>query len=79
MDVALYTHADMLDHRSGAEYVERAARPKAVVDALDDASGPDPVARRHAKGRVVSSLEGGYDLWTLGRSAVAHVQALAET
>ncbi|HRH21383.1 MAG TPA: histone deacetylase family protein [Brevundimonas sp.] len=36
------------------------------------------VARRHAKGRVVSSLEGGYDLEGLGRSAVAHVQALAE-
>ena len=36
------------------------------------------VARRHAQGRVVSSLEGGYDLEGLGRSAVAHVQALAE-
>jgi acetoin utilization deacetylase AcuC-like enzyme len=34
------------------------------------------VARRHAKGRVVSSLEGGYDLEALGRSAVAHVRAL---
>ena len=30
-----------------------------------------------AKGRVVSSLEGGYDLEALGRSAVAHVAALA--
>ena len=30
-----------------------------------------------AKGRVVSSLEGGYDLEALGRSAVAHVEALA--
>ena len=36
------------------------------------------VARRHAQGRVVSSLEGGYDLEGLGRSAVAHVQALVE-
>jgi len=36
------------------------------------------VSRRHAQGRVVSSLEGGYDLEGLGRSAVAHVQALAE-
>lgn len=34
------------------------------------------VARAHAKGRVVSSLEGGYDLEALGRSAVAHVRAL---
>ena len=34
------------------------------------------VARARAKGRVVSSLEGGYDLVGLGRSAVAHVAAL---
>ena len=31
-----------------------------------------------ARGRVVSSLEGGYDLEALGRSAVAHVRALQE-
>ena len=36
------------------------------------------VARRHAKGRVVSSLEGGYDREGLGRSAVAHLAALGE-
>ena len=36
------------------------------------------VANRHAKGRVVSSLEGGYDLEALGQSALAHVRALAE-
>jgi acetoin utilization deacetylase AcuC-like enzyme len=36
------------------------------------------VARRTAAGRVVSSLEGGYDLEALGRSAVAHVRALQE-
>lgn len=36
------------------------------------------VARAHAKGRVVSSLEGGYDLEALGRSALAHVRALQE-
>ncbi len=35
------------------------------------------VAARHANGRVVSMLEGGYNLDALGRSAVAHVQALA--
>jgi len=34
------------------------------------------VARARAKGRVVSSLEGGYDLEALGRSALAHVRAL---
>ena len=36
------------------------------------------VANRHAHGRVVSSLEGGYDLEALGSSALAHVRALSE-
>lgn len=36
------------------------------------------VARRHAGGRIVSCLEGGYDLSALGRSVVAHVKTLAE-
>ena len=35
------------------------------------------VAARHAKGRIVSMLEGGYHLGALGRSAAAHVAALA--
>jgi len=33
-------------------------------------------ARRHARGRVVSTLEGGYDLAALAASAAAHVRAL---
>jgi acetoin utilization deacetylase AcuC-like enzyme len=36
------------------------------------------VAARHSQQRVVSMLEGGYNLSALGRSAVAHVRALAE-
>ncbi len=36
------------------------------------------VAEAHAKGRVVSTLEGGYDLDALAASTVAHVQALRE-
>ncbi len=36
------------------------------------------VARRHAKGRIVSSLEGGYNLDALGRSVEAHVRVLAQ-
>jgi acetoin utilization deacetylase AcuC-like enzyme len=36
------------------------------------------VARQHAGGRIVSCLEGGYDLSALGRSVVAHVKALAD-
>jgi acetoin utilization deacetylase AcuC-like enzyme len=34
------------------------------------------VARDHARGRVVSTLEGGYDLTALAASAAAHVAAL---
>ena len=36
------------------------------------------VARSCAGGRIVSSLEGGYDLEALGQSALAHVRALEE-
>jgi acetoin utilization deacetylase AcuC-like enzyme len=35
------------------------------------------VAARHAQGRIVSCLEGGYNLDALARSAAAHVRALA--
>jgi len=34
------------------------------------------IARDHSRGRVVSTLEGGYDLAALGASAAAHVRAL---
>jgi acetoin utilization deacetylase AcuC-like enzyme len=34
------------------------------------------VARRHARGRIVSTLEGGYDLPSLARSVLAHVRVL---
>ena len=34
------------------------------------------VAERHCEGRLVSCLEGGYDLFALARSAAAHVQEL---
>lgn len=36
------------------------------------------VANARSKGRVVSSLEGGYDLEALGSSALAHVRALSK-
>jgi len=36
------------------------------------------VARQHSNNRIVSMLEGGYNFAALGRSAVAHVRALAE-
>jgi acetoin utilization deacetylase AcuC-like enzyme len=34
------------------------------------------VAQRHAAGRIVSVLEGGYDLHALGRSVAAHLKVL---
>jgi len=36
------------------------------------------IARRHAAGRVVSVLEGGYDLKGLAAASAAHVKALSE-
>lgn len=36
------------------------------------------VAKRHAQGRIVSCLEGGYDLGALARSVEAHVRVLAD-
>jgi acetoin utilization deacetylase AcuC-like enzyme len=35
-------------------------------------------ARRHAAGRIVSVLEGGYALHALGRSVASHLKTLAE-
>ncbi|HZZ34514.1 MAG TPA: histone deacetylase family protein [Caulobacteraceae bacterium] len=57
------------------------ADPLAELDLTEDdfawATGAVlSVANARAKGRVVSSLEGGYDLGALGRSALAHVRAL---
>jgi acetoin utilization deacetylase AcuC-like enzyme len=36
------------------------------------------VARRHAQGRIVSCLEGGYELSSLARSAAAHLKVLLD-
>jgi acetoin utilization deacetylase AcuC-like enzyme len=36
------------------------------------------LATRHARGRIVSSLEGGYNLSALARSVAAHVKTLAQ-
>jgi acetoin utilization deacetylase AcuC-like enzyme len=47
-----------------ADYTWITARIKAVAD-------------KHAKGRIVSCLEGGYHLGALARSVAAHVRVLA--
>jgi acetoin utilization deacetylase AcuC-like enzyme len=36
------------------------------------------IAQEHAQGRIVSFLEGGYNLSAQARSAAAHIQELAE-
>jgi acetoin utilization deacetylase AcuC-like enzyme len=36
------------------------------------------IAKQYAKGRIVSCLEGGYNLSALGRSVAAHLKVLAE-
>jgi acetoin utilization deacetylase AcuC-like enzyme len=36
------------------------------------------VADQHAQGRIVSVLEGGYNLSALGRSVEAHLRVLAD-
>jgi acetoin utilization deacetylase AcuC-like enzyme len=58
---------DPLAHQS-LEAADFAWATRAVIE----------VARRACDGKVVSALEGGYDLEGLARSAVAHVQALGE-
>ncbi|MBA2963709.1 MULTISPECIES: histone deacetylase family protein [Ramlibacter] len=48
-----------------ADYAWMTARIKAIAD-------------KHAQGRIVSSLEGGYNLSALGRSVEAHLRVLAD-
>jgi acetoin utilization deacetylase AcuC-like enzyme len=36
------------------------------------------IAQRHAQGRIVSCLEGGYNLSALARSVEAHLRVLAD-
>lgn len=36
------------------------------------------LAKTHCEGRVISCLEGGYEMSSLGRSVVAHIKAMAE-
>ncbi|MBN8504100.1 MAG: histone deacetylase family protein [Burkholderiales bacterium] len=37
------------------------------------------VAERHAQGRIVSCLEGGYHVWALARSVCAHLRVLSQS
>ncbi|HZA65729.1 MAG TPA: histone deacetylase family protein [Geminicoccaceae bacterium] len=60
------------------------ADPLAMLELIEDdyrwvTAGLVNLARRHASGRVVSVLEGGYDLTALANSALAHLNALRES
>lgn len=55
MDVALYTHPDMLRHQTGEGHPERSARLRAVLEALDDAGLSQD--RREATEAAVADLE----------------------
>jgi acetoin utilization deacetylase AcuC-like enzyme len=55
MEIALYTHVDMLDHRPGHGHSERPERLRAVLDALDDDPGLD-LARHDAPLVAVEDL-----------------------
>ena len=35
------------------------------------------IAEKHCQGRIVSVLEGGYEMHALGRSAMAHIKMLS--
>jgi len=48
----------------------------AVIEALARVDAACAVADLHAGGRIVSTLEGGYDLPALAASAAAHVERL---
>jgi acetoin utilization deacetylase AcuC-like enzyme len=60
------------------------ADPLAMLELVEDdyrwvTVGLVGLAQRHAGGRVVSVLEGGYDLTALANSALAHLNALRES
>jgi acetoin utilization deacetylase AcuC-like enzyme len=59
------------------------ADPLAMLELVEDDYGwvtaqLVELARKHSGGRVVSVLEGGYDLSALANSALAHLNALRE-
>ena len=60
------------------------ADPLAMLELVEDDYGwvtreVMALADRHAEGRVVSVLEGGYDLTALANSCLAHLNALRES
>ena len=76
--------------RPPASGTDRAAEICALDDALNPLAQMDlteecfeqmtrmlvQAAQRHCGGRIVSALEGGYDLRAIGRSVVRHLRGL---
>jgi acetoin utilization deacetylase AcuC-like enzyme len=57
--------------------LQAAYAPLAERQATIDAQRRDNLAARTARGRIVSTLEGGYNLSALARSVAAHLRVLA--
>mgnify|MGYP003343266061 CR=1 FL=1 len=60
----------------GYAYREKSEEMKRIEILLNKTR--EEVAKEYAQGRIVSCLEGGYNLSALGRSVVAHVKTLAD-
>ena len=58
--------------------VSRAGKLRASIGVEDKSSPGATLAERHAQGRIVSCLEGGYNLDALARSVEAHLRVLAD-
>ena len=88
MSCALITHSDCRRHEMGEGHPECPERLDAISDFLAGLRFVKSdyrwitrelvaLAERHCEGRIVSSLEGGYNLFHLARSAAEHVRELA--
>ena len=64
-----YTHRDAENRVHEHERPDAAEQPGLTRQVLD-------VAKTHAKGRLVSCLEGGYNLEALAESVQAHLEQL---
>lgn len=91
MTTAFITHTACLMHDMGTSHPECSARLRAIDDQLI-ASGLSNyllhaeaplaqqlkvVADKYARGRIVSMLEGGYELHARGRSVASYLKALS--
>ena len=79
---AAVINTEKLERLSGVERIAIPGRTEPVTT-IDAGAGVVTrrvmeVADRHSQGRIVSCLEGGYNLSALARSVAAHVRVLAD-